>query len=108
MEAELVAMGELIKIVIWLRLWAFEVGNPQAGPTIIFHDNKSAIDLSQNPVFHSRSRHYRVQQDFIQQHVTIGTVKIVKVPSKFNVADLYTKSLQNPAFSRHGRRVQGY
>jgi len=56
-------------------------------------DNKGAIDLSQNPVHHKRSKHIEIKHHFARQHVELGTINVIKVPSVDNIADILTKNL---------------
>ena len=41
---------------IWMRRTLYELQHEQNEPTQIFRDNKSAIALSRNHVFHKRSK----------------------------------------------------
>ncbi|CAJ2640870.1 unnamed protein product [Trifolium pratense] len=55
-EAEYVAATSCVCHAIWLRNLLKELSLPQKEPTKIFVDNKSAIALAKNPVFHDRNR----------------------------------------------------
>ncbi|KAD2393870.1 hypothetical protein E3N88_40847 [Mikania micrantha] len=46
---------------IWLRRILEDFGLFQNGPTVILCDNKSAINLSRNPIMHSRSKHIELK-----------------------------------------------
>ncbi|OIT36790.1 abc transporter c family member 10 [Nicotiana attenuata] len=56
-EAEYVAACSCVCHAIWLRSLLEELHQPQKDATKIFVDNKSAIELAKNPVFHERSKH---------------------------------------------------
>jgi hypothetical protein len=45
-------------------------------PTIIYCDNQSCIKLSENPVFHDRSKHIEIIYHFIRDMVHKGSVKL--------------------------------
>ena len=47
-EAEYLALFEASKTIMWLRQFSSELGYPPATPTIIYEDNKSAINIIQN------------------------------------------------------------
>jgi hypothetical protein len=66
-EAELIALVEVIKELMWLHNFLEELGVHFNRPTIIYVDNKSAIALAKNPVNHRASNHnYRLA---LQVHV---------------------------------------
>ncbi|KAL5545314.1 hypothetical protein UlMin_009098 [Ulmus minor] len=56
-EAEYVAATSCVCHAIWLRNLLKELSMTQEEPTKICVDNKSAIALAKNPVFHNRSKH---------------------------------------------------
>ena len=56
-------------------------------------DNKSALALAKNPVFHKRSKHIRVKYHFIQGCLEEGTIKASYINTKDQLADLLTKPL---------------
>ena len=69
-EAEYVAMVEVMKEVMFLRhVWRFML--PDMGmPCIqVFEDNQGAIQLAQNPITNSRSKHIDVRFHWIREHV---------------------------------------
>ncbi len=45
-------------------------------------DNASSINLSKNPVKHSRSKHVKIRHHFIRDHVQNGDIQIEFAPSK--------------------------
>lgn len=56
-EAEFVAATEAGKQAIWLQELLEEVTGEPCGKVMIKIDNKSAITLTKNPVFHGRNKH---------------------------------------------------
>jgi hypothetical protein len=60
---------------------------------VIQTDNKSAIELTKNPMNHERSKHIEVCFHFIRDHVKEGSVKLVHVASQNQIADIFTKPL---------------
>jgi hypothetical protein len=63
------------------------------GPTTIFADNKSAIALAKNPVYHGRSRHIDIQYHYTREKVNDNTIQLVYLPTIEMVADGLTKPL---------------
>ena len=62
-------------------------------PTIIHYDNQSCIRLSENPVFHDRSKHIEIRYHFIRDYVQRGAVELQYISTDEQVADILTKSL---------------
>jgi hypothetical protein len=58
-EAEFIAVTEASKELLWLKRLACELGFKQ-DKYVLFCDNQSAIHLSKNASFHSRSKHIEV------------------------------------------------
>ncbi|GJU53552.1 retrovirus-related pol polyprotein from transposon TNT 1-94 [Tanacetum coccineum] len=54
-------------------------------------DNQGAIHLSQNHVFHERTKHINVRYHFIREVLEAKTIKVLKVGIEHNVADALTK-----------------
>ncbi|GJS07592.1 retrovirus-related pol polyprotein from transposon TNT 1-94 [Tanacetum coccineum] len=65
----------------------------------IMCDNKGAIDLSKNPVQHSRTKHIEICHHFLRDNVQKGHISIKKVPSVDNIADILTKPLKRESFN---------
>jgi ATP sulfurylase len=67
-------------------------------PTVIYCDNQSCIKLSENPVFHDRSKHIEIRYHFIRDRVQKGAVKLQYVSTNEQVADILTKGLSKGKF----------
>nr|GEU47589.1 copia protein [Tanacetum cinerariifolium] len=65
----------------------------------IMCDNKGAIDLSKNPVQHSRTKYIEIRHHFLRDNVQKGHISIEKVPSVDNIADILTKPLKCELFN---------
>nr|GFA34106.1 copia protein [Tanacetum cinerariifolium] len=62
-------------------------------------DKKGAIDLSKNPVQHSRTKHIEIRHHFLRNNVQKGNISIDKVASEDNIADIFTKPLKSEVFN---------
>jgi hypothetical protein len=92
-EAEYIGQCNATKEAVWLRLLLRELAYPMIGPTTIFADNKSAIALAKNPVYHGRSRHIDIQYHYTREKVNDNTIQLVYLPTIEMVADGLTKPL---------------
>ena len=63
-------------------------------------DNTAAIDLSNNPGQHRRSKHIDIKFHHVRDHLAQGTISLNHVPTLDNIADGFTKALTNPLFKK--------
>ncbi|GKA50999.1 hypothetical protein Tco_0744195, partial [Tanacetum coccineum] len=66
----------------------------------IYVDNKSAIDLAKNPVYHDRSKHINTGYHFIRECIARKDVRVIHTSSEDQVADIFTKPLNEREFSK--------
>ncbi|KAF7112693.1 hypothetical protein RHSIM_RhsimUnG0203300 [Rhododendron simsii] len=62
---------------IWIRNMLNHLEISQENPTEIYIDNRSAIALAKNPIFHERSKHIDTRYHFIREHVKNKEVELV-------------------------------
>jgi hypothetical protein len=98
MEAEYVALTKAAKKCLHFRQLLSDLGFPQAGPTTIFEDNKSAINLATAPEVTKNSKHIHVRHHFIRDLIKQNLMKVVYLDTKSMTADLLTKPLLKPLF----------
>ena len=65
---------------------------------MIYCDNQSCIQLSENLVFHNRSKHIEIRYHFIRDYVQSGVVTLQYISIDEQVADILTKSLGRGKF----------
>ncbi|KAJ9557275.1 hypothetical protein OSB04_011889 [Centaurea solstitialis] len=91
-EAEYVAAASCCSQVLWMRTQLRDYGyNFNHIP--IYCDSKSAIAITCNLVQHSRTKHIDIRYHFIKDHVERGTIELYFVNTKYQLADLFTKPL---------------
>ena len=61
-------------------------------------DNTSAINLTKNPIQHSKSKHIKIRHHFIRDHVNNENVCIDFISTENQLADVFTKSLENLSY----------
>lgn len=87
------AATEAAKQAIWLHELFGEVVGEKCKRVVIKVDNKSAIALTRNPVFHGKSKHIHRRFHFIRECVENEQIEVEHVPGDKQRADILTKSL---------------
>ena len=105
MEAEYVALSSCGRRVAHFRHLLEFIGFPQAAPTVIFEDNKSAIKLSVAPHVPRKSRHINVRHHYIRRLIHDGIAILTFVATSAMTADLLTKPLSPALLLPHARRL---
>lgn len=67
---------------------------------MIYCDNKSAITIAKNSVFHSKIKHIAIKHQFIRNVIEEGQVKLEYCKSEEQLADIFTKALPRDRFQR--------
>ena len=87
------ALGDIAKEILFLQqVWRFML--PDVGiPCIpVFEDNEGAVQLAQNPITNSNSKHIDVQHHFLRELVGRKEISVIHVPS-LQHADFLTKAM---------------
>jgi hypothetical protein len=100
-EAEYYAMTHAFKEALWLRTFLTVLKFPVPRPFPILSDNQAACSLSNSPAISARSKHIDIRHHFIRDHVHDGSFSTTWIPTADMPADIFTKVLPFPAFSRH-------
>ena len=75
-EAEYVTACLASCEAVWLRKLLSELFDLPLEATSIFCDNQSCVKLSENPVFHDRSKHIEIKYHYIRDIVQRGVVNL--------------------------------
>ena len=69
------------------------LGSRQPYSTLLRCDNESTINLAYNPLAYKGSKHIKVSYHYIREQVIEGTIRVVYVNTKYQLADVLTKAL---------------
>nr|GEW72533.1 ATP-citrate synthase beta chain protein 2 [Tanacetum cinerariifolium] len=97
-EAEYVSVGKACQQALWMKQALIDY-DVRLDNVSIMCDNKGAIDLSKNPVQHSRTKHIEIRHHFLRDNVQKGHISIKKVSSVDNIANILTKPLKRESFN---------
>ena len=98
-EAEYIAARSCCAQVLWIRNQLRDYGLVLERIHIMC-DNTSAISIVSNPVNHSRTKHIDIRYHFIREHAHSGTIELHYVPTDKQLADIFTKPLDEATFNR--------
>ena len=91
-EAEYMAITEAIKEAIWLKAFLGEIAS-LGDPIMVFCDNQSAVHLTNDRIFHERTKHIDIRYHFVHDVISEGNVLVKKISTEENLADMLTKPL---------------
>ncbi|XP_057424703.1 uncharacterized mitochondrial protein AtMg00810-like [Lotus japonicus] len=97
-EAEYLGVANVVSESCWLCNLLLELHFPLSHATLVYCDNVSAIYLSGNPVQHQCTKHIEMDIHFVREKVTRGQARILHVPSRHQIADIFTKGLPRVLF----------
>ncbi|KAK1433709.1 hypothetical protein QVD17_10624 [Tagetes erecta] len=92
-EAEYRAMTVAGCEVIWLTKLLSDLRVRCQLPVPLFCDNKAAVLISANPVFHERTKHFETDLHFVRERVMAGVLNVQKIHTSEQPADIFTKGL---------------
>ena len=97
-EAELVALSEAAKDVVYTRKFVNGLTDSATDPTDLRTDNQAARHVAYNPELHDRMKHVARRHFFVRDMVENYEINVPFVPTNENVADFFTKALSAPKF----------
>ena len=97
-EAEYIASCSARCEAIWIRKLMSGLFNLELDTTVILCDNQSCIKMTENPVFHDRSKHIEIRYFYIRDMMQKGAIKLQYVSTDEQVADILTKPLSRVKF----------
>lgn len=99
-EAEFMAATAAACQGVWLGNLLGQLTNLKRHPVVLYINNKSAIDLANNPVFHGRSKHIIIRYHFIRECVERGEIIIKHINTGEQRADILTKPMTAVKFEQ--------
>nr|GEW42714.1 hypothetical protein [Tanacetum cinerariifolium] len=98
-EAEYVAAAGCCANILWMKtqLTDYDIIYEKVP---IFCDNTSAIAILNNQVLHSRTKHIDIRYHFIRDQVLKGDIELNFIPTQYQLADIFTKPLEESTFKR--------
>lgn len=105
MEAEYYAASEASKEVIHFRELMSELDHEQKNATIMYEDNKACVAFSKNNTCHTRTKHIDIRAYALRDCVKKGVIDVVHVATKYQLADMFTKTQLKHTFMTHKKKM---
>jgi hypothetical protein len=98
-EAEYIAAGACCAQILYMKQTLLDYGVVLDKMPLLC-DNESAVKIANNPVQHSRTKHIDICHHFLRDHVAKNDISLEGVRSEDQLADIFTKPLDETTFCR--------
>jgi hypothetical protein len=96
-EAEYYSASTAATEILYLRNLLENMGFSQQAPTSVYEDNTACIEWGNNVIGgRERAKHIDIRKHFAHEVIQNGHMRLIRVPTEFQLADILTKSLHFP------------
>jgi hypothetical protein len=99
-ESEYIGLSRATQQAVWLSSFLSEVDLKQEGPIEMRGDNFGSVCLTENAKRHALVKHIEMRHHYIREKVANGEVKVERIRSGENIADIFTKALNGTSHSK--------
>lgn len=92
-EAEYTSMACTVAKLVWIAGLLKELNVETQLPMELYCDNKAALQIAANPMYHERIKHIEIDCHFIRDKLQEGLIKTTYVSSREQLTDILTKAL---------------
>ncbi|KAL4354076.1 hypothetical protein GQ457_06G014380 [Hibiscus cannabinus] len=97
-EAEYIDAAGAINQAIWLRKLLFDLNLMQEEATEIYCDNQFVVAIAKNPIFHGKTKHFKIKFHFVREVEQNNEITLVHCSSENQLANIRTKPLSKIRF----------
>ena len=97
-ESKYRVMATVTSEIVWFIALFSNFGHIHKEPAFLYCDSKAALYIAANPMFHERTKHIDIDCHFIREKIQDGVIKTFHVPTRHQLADLFTKTLSQKQF----------
>nr|KYP59333.1 Copia protein [Cajanus cajan] len=98
-EAKYIAANSYCAQILWMKQQQKDYGT-ELNKIPLRCDNTSAINLTKNPILHSRTKHIEIRHHFLRDHVQKNDCVVEFVETDKQLADIFTKPLPKERFNQ--------
>ncbi|KAL2226906.1 uncharacterized protein LOC110011899 [Sesamum indicum] len=97
-ESEYRSLASTVCELRWISYILSDFNVPHSLPVELFCDNKAALHILANPVFHERTKHIELDCNLVRDAYKDDFISPSFVPGVLQLADVFTKSLPLKSF----------
>lgn len=79
--------------LVWICGILHDVGVSFTQPATLYCDNKTALHIATNPMYHERTKYIEIDCHLVGEKIKQGFIQTAHIPSVEQLADIFTKSL---------------
>jgi hypothetical protein len=98
-KVEYIAVGACCAQILYMKQTLLDYGVVLEKLPLLC-DNESTVKISNNPVQHSRTKHIDIHHHFLRDHVAKNDISLEGVRTEDQLADIFTKPLDEATFCR--------
>ncbi|RVW88920.1 Retrovirus-related Pol polyprotein from transposon RE2 [Vitis vinifera] len=104
-EAEYRALATTTCEIQWLLYALQDLDIKHSQSALLYTDSKSAMSIATNPVQHERTKHIQIDCHLIREKLQQHVIKLFHIPSRLQLADIFTKPLGSLPFHHNLRKM---
>ncbi|RDX93319.1 Copia protein, partial [Mucuna pruriens] len=90
---------------LWMKIILEDLKVKYEGPIKLFCNNNSTINIAHNSIQHNKIKHIEIDKHFIKEKLNSGLVVTTHVPTRLQVAYVFTKGFPVARFQEvNGKR----
>ena len=108
-ESEIRSLDKFIRVISHVKAILNWLGVTIIEQVPIYVDNSAMIDISETMKNSDNLKHINICVNYIREKVNDSTIKLAKIDTVFNIADIHTKCLSGRIFKNHrGKVMKGF
>ena len=97
-EAKFRATAERVCELLWLKIILEDLKIKWDGPMRLYRNNKSAINITHNPMQHDQTKHIEIDRHFIKGKLDSGLIYTPYISTDPQLVDILIKILSSTKF----------
>ncbi|RDY08252.1 Copia protein, partial [Mucuna pruriens] len=104
-EVEFRVMTQGICEGLWIKIILDDIKVKYERPIKLFCDNNSTISIAYNSIQHDKTKHIEIDKHFIKEKLDSGLIVTTHVPTRLQMADVFTKGLPTIRFQEFSGKL---